>query len=74
MADKAHRLTDEKLEEMEKQLFAIYSRAGKEWIEPTENSSYMKDEIYTDDIEVYRCLEDNTLNDATISPTSWTIE
>ena len=30
MADKAHRLTDEKLEEMEKRLFAIYSRADKE--------------------------------------------
>ena len=29
MADKAHRLTDEKLEEMEKRLSAIYSRAGK---------------------------------------------
>ena len=30
MADTAHRLTDEKLEEMEKRLFAIYSRADKE--------------------------------------------
>lgn len=30
MADKAHRLTDEKLEEMEKRLSAIYSRASKE--------------------------------------------
>ena len=30
MADIAHRLTDEKLEEMEKRLSAIYSRAGKE--------------------------------------------
>ena len=30
MADKAHRLTDEKLEEMEKRLSAIYSRANKE--------------------------------------------
>ena len=30
MADKAHILTDEKLEEMEKRLSAIYSRAGKE--------------------------------------------
>ena len=29
MEDKAHRLTDEKLEEMEKRLSAIYSRAGK---------------------------------------------
>ena len=30
MADKAHRLTDEKLEEMEKRLSDIYSRAEKE--------------------------------------------
>ena len=30
MADTAHRLTDEKLEEMEKRLSAIYSRANKE--------------------------------------------
>lgn len=30
MADVAHRLTDEKLEEMEKRLSAIYSRAEKE--------------------------------------------
>ena len=30
MADKVHRLTDEKLEEMEKRLSAIYSRADKE--------------------------------------------
>ena len=30
MADEAHRLTDEKLEEMEKRLSAIYSRAEKE--------------------------------------------
>ena len=30
MADTVHRLTDEKLEEMEKRLSAIYSRAEKE--------------------------------------------
>ena len=30
MADKAHRLTDKKLEEMEKRLSAIYSRFEKE--------------------------------------------
>ena len=29
MADTAHRLTDKKLEEMEKRLSAIYSRAKK---------------------------------------------
>lgn len=48
--------------------------AAKEWVEPTENSPYMKDEVYTDGINVYKCLEDNTLNDVTISPTLWTIE
>lgn len=41
MADTAHRLTDEKLEEMEKRLSAIYSRAnkeiGKRWKEYLEN-------------------------------------
>ena len=36
MADKAHRLTDEKLEEMEKRLSAIYSRAEKEIQETAE--------------------------------------
>lgn len=30
MADTAHRLTDEKLEEMKKRLTAIYSRAKEE--------------------------------------------
>ena len=30
MKDTAHRLTDEKLEEMEKRLSAIYSRSEKE--------------------------------------------
>ena len=30
MADKAHRLTDEKLEQMEKRLSAIYSEAQKD--------------------------------------------
>lgn len=50
------------------------AQAAKEWIEPTENSPYMKDEVYTDGINVYRCLEDNTLNDVTISPALWAIE
>ena len=36
MADKAHRLTDEKLEEMEKRLSDIYSRAEKEIQETAE--------------------------------------
>ena len=38
MADKAHRLTDEKLEEMEKRLSAIYSRAGKTGIADIDNN------------------------------------
>ena len=37
MADKAHRLTDKKLEEMERHLSAIYSRAHKEISEKYEN-------------------------------------
>ena len=41
MADKAHRLTDEKLEEMEKRLSAIYSRAGKE-IQQTADEYFSK--------------------------------
>ena len=41
MADTAHRLTDEKLEEMEKRLSAIYSRAEKE-IQQTANEYFSK--------------------------------
>ena len=41
MADNAHRLTDEKLEEMEKRLSAIYSRAGKE-IQQTADEYFSK--------------------------------
>ena len=41
MADKAHRLTDEKLEEMEKRLSAIYSRAEKE-IQQTADEYFSK--------------------------------
>lgn len=41
MADIAHRLTDEKLEEMEKRLSAIYSRAGKE-IQQTADEYFSK--------------------------------
>ena len=41
MADKAHRLTDEKLEEMEKRLSAIYSRAEKE-IQKTADDYFSK--------------------------------
>ena len=49
MADKAHRLTDEKLEEMEKRLSAIYSRAkkeiGKRWKEYLVESQAEIDEL-----------------------------
>ena len=41
MADKAHRLTDEKLEEMEKRLSAIYSRAETE-IQKTADEYFSK--------------------------------
>ena len=41
MADEAHRLTDEKLEEMEKRLSAIYSRAEKE-IQKTADEYFSK--------------------------------
>ena len=41
MADTAHRLTDEKLEEMEKRLSAIYSRAEKE-IQKTADDYFSK--------------------------------
>ena len=41
MADTAHRLTDEKLEEMEKRLSAIYSRAEKE-IQKTADEYFAK--------------------------------
>ena len=41
MADIAHRLTDEKLEKMEKRLSAIYSRAGKE-IQKTADEYFSK--------------------------------
>lgn len=49
MADKAHILTDEKLEEMEKRLSAIYSRAekeiGKRWKEYLAESQSEIDEL-----------------------------
>lgn len=41
MADTAHRLTDEKLEEMEKRMSAIYSRAGNE-IQKTADEYFSK--------------------------------
>ena len=41
MVDKAHRLTDEKLEEIEKRLSAIYSRAEEE-IQQTADEYFSK--------------------------------
>ena len=49
MADTAHRITDKKLEEMEKRLSAIYSRAnkeiGKRWKEYLAESQAEIDEL-----------------------------
>ena len=50
MADKAHRFTDKKLEEMEKRLSAIYSRAekkeiGERWKEYLTESQAEIDEL-----------------------------
>ena len=49
MADKEHRLTDKKLEEMERHLSAIYSRAnkeiGEEWTKYLEKSTKEIDEL-----------------------------
>ena len=41
MADEAHTLTDEKLEQMERHLSAIYSRAGKE-VQATDDAYFAK--------------------------------
>ena len=45
MADKARRLTDEKLEEMEKRLSAIYSRAEKEIQKTADRYKQMETEL-----------------------------
>ena len=54
MADKAHRLTDEKLEEMEKRLSAIYSRAENE-IQKTADDYFSK--FATDDAKKRKLVE-----------------
>lgn len=47
MVDKAHRLTDEKLEEMEKRLSAIYSRAEEEIQKPQKyNTNIMEEQLW----------------------------
>ena len=71
MADTAHRLTDEKLEEMEKRLSAIYSRAnkeiGKRWKEYLSESQAEIDELqksYEAGIALSRAKKDRTLMDS----------
>ena len=54
MADKAHRLTDKKLEEMEKRLSAIYSRAEKE-IQKTADDYFSK--FATEDAKKRKLVE-----------------
>ena len=60
MADKAHRLTDEKLEEMEKRLSAIYSRAEKE-IQKTADEYFSK--FATDDAKKRKLVEQGKLTE-----------
>ena len=60
MADKAHRLTDEKLEEMEKRLSAIYSRAEKE-IQKTADDYFSK--FATEDAKKRKLVEAGKLTE-----------
>ena len=60
MADKAHRLTDEKLEEMEKRLSAIYSRAEKE-IQKTADEYFSK--FATQDEKKRKLLEQGKITE-----------
>ena len=60
MADKAHRLTDEKLEEMEKRLSAIYSRAEKE-IQKTAEEYFSK--FAADDAKKRKLVEAGKLTE-----------
>lgn len=60
MADKAHRLTDEKLEEMEKRLSAIYSRAEKE-IQRTADEYFSK--FYKQDESKRKLLEQGKIKE-----------
>ena len=61
MADKAHRLTDEKLEEMEKRLSAIYSRAEKE-IQKTADDYFSK--FATEDAKKRKLVEAGKMTEA----------
>ena len=58
MADNAHRLTDEKLEEMEKRLSAIYSRAGKTVKKKMADYAKSIDEKSAELLQAYRCTRD----------------
>ena len=60
MADKAHRLTDEKLEEMEMRLSAIYSRAEKE-IQKTADEYFSK--FAADDAKKRKLLEQGKITE-----------
>ena len=60
MADKAHRLTDEKLEEMEKRLSAIYSRAEKE-IQKTADDYFSK--FSAEDAKKRKLVEDGKMTE-----------
>ena len=60
MADKAHRLTDEKLEEMEKRLSAIYSRAEKE-IQKTADEYFSK--FAAEDAKKRKLVEDGKMTE-----------
>ena len=65
MADTAHRLTDEKLEEMEKRLFAIYSRTEKTVQKKMADYAKSIDEKSAELLQAY--------NDADIVLTVWSI-
>ena len=65
MADIAHRLTDEKLEEMEKWLSAIYSRTEKTVQKKTADYAKSIDEKSAELLQAY--------NDADIVLTVWSI-
>ena len=60
MADKAHRLTDEKLEEMEKRLYVIYSRAERE-IQKTADEYF--DKFYKQDEAKRKLLEQGKITE-----------
>ena len=57
MADTAHRLTDEKLEEMEKRLSAIYSRAAKTVQKKMADYAKSIDEKSTELLQAYKDAE-----------------